>query len=169
MIEKYLEQFKTAYYSNTFWSMRDLEEYHTYHCYGRVVNDKFTGFGWIRWNISFSSAYSPLSHFMIGHFEPEYKLERNLEGEVPTIKGVKFIIRDDDIDQRWMETHLSEDMIAEKNEAGRLTFVGQHKNGVRHGIGAEIGEKGNNLIQIGFWEEGVLKYRFDKTEWIKVE
>ena len=86
MAENILQQFGTQLFSNSCRVMSDLYEYHDYIAYGVIKDDKITGFCQIVWNIEFSSVYLPLSHIIIGIADTQYRHNRDLESDVPTVK-----------------------------------------------------------------------------------
>lgn len=150
--------------------MSDLYEYHDYTAYGVVQEGKITGFCHIVWDIDFSSTYRPLSHIIIGITDDHYRLNRDLESDVPTIKyGVDLRCRDGEIENTTILPQTEGVLLLEYDSLNHLTFVGEHTAGTRHGFGAEITySDGKYDILYGVWQAGVLKYKYTANQWIGV-
>ena len=170
MAENILQQFGTQLFSNSCRVMSDLYEYHDYLAYGVIKDDKITGFCRIVWKIDFSAVYKPLTHILIGIADEEYHLNRDLESEVPTIKyGVDFRCRNDKIEHTYLYPDTENILLIERNNEEKITFVGENKDGTRHGFGVEITYSDTkDTLLYGIWEAGVLKYQYKNKNWVEV-
>ena len=170
MAENILQQFGTQLFSNSCRVMSDLYEYHDYLAYGVIKDDKITGFCRIVWKIDFSAVYKPLTHILIGIADEEYHLNRDLESEVPTIKyGVDFRCRNDKIEHTYLYPDTENILLIERNNEEKITFVGENKDGTRHGFGVEITYSDTkDTLLYGIWEAGVLKYQYKDKDWVDV-
>lgn len=163
-----IEHFGKQFFSNSCRAMSDLYEYHDYIAYGVIKDDKITGFCKIVWDIEFSSVYLPLSHILIGIADEQYKRNSDLESDVPTIKyGVDFLCRNNKIERAYLYPDTDSVLLIERNSEEKITFVGEHKEGVRNGFGVEItyADKKYSMLY-GIWEDGELKYRYTDHQWI---
>ena len=148
--------------------MSDLYEYHDYIAYGVVQEGKITGFCHIVWDIEFSSVYLPLSHIIIGIADSEYRPNRDLESDVPTVKyGVDLRCRGGEIENTTILPHTQSVLLLQYDDNNRLTFIGEHTFGTPDGFGAEISyTDGKYDILYGVWSAGVLKYKYTDHQWI---
>ena len=171
MAENILQQFGTQLFSNSCRVMSDLYEYHDYLAYGVIKDDKITGFCQIVWDIEFSSVYLPLSHILIGIADEEYRLNRDLECEVPTIKyGVDFRCRYGEIECADVMPDSEKFLLITRDEEERITFVGEYSDGVRNGFGVEITYTDTkDTLLYGIWDVGVLKYQYKDKNWMEVK
>ena len=171
MAENILQQFGTQLFSNSCRVMSDLYEYHDYLAYGVIKNDKITGFCKIVWGIEFSSVYLPLSHIIIGIADEEYQTNKDLETKVPTIKyGVDFRYRNDKIEHTYLYPDTENILLIERNNEEKITFVGENKDGTRHGFGVEITYSDTkDTLLYGIWDAGILKYQYKDKNWVEVK
>lgn len=170
MAENILQQFGTQLFSNSCRVMSDLYEYHDYIAYGVIKDDKITGFCQIVWDIEFSSVYLPLSHILIGIADTQYRHNRDLECDVPTVKyGVDLRCRGGEIENTTILPDTDSILLIERNSEEKITFVGENKEGVRNGFGVEItyADKKYSMLY-GIWEAGVLKYQYKDKNWMEV-
>ena len=64
------------------------------------------------------------------------------------------------------EEHL---LISRDNDE-RVTFIGQHSSGTRHGFGVEITYTDTkDTLLYGIWQNGTLKYQYKDKNWVEVE
>lgn len=134
-----IEQFGKQFFSNSCRAMSDLYEYHDYLAHGVIRDDKITGFCYIVWDIEFSSVYLPLSHILFGIVDEEYKRNSDLESDVPTVKyGVDLLYRSNKIEKCYIMKDSEEHLLISRNSENRITFIGEHCSGTRHGFGVEI-------------------------------
>lgn len=170
MAENILQQFGTQLFSNSCRVMSDLYEYHDYIAYGVIKDDKITGFCQIVWDIEFSSVYLPLSHILIGIADEQYKSNKDLETDVPTIKyGVDFLCRNERIERVNLYPDTEDCLLIERNVEDQITFVGEHKEGIRNGFGVEITYTATkDTLLYGIWQNGTLKYQYKDKKWVEV-
>ena len=163
-----IEQFGVQHFHNTCRVMSDLYEYHDYTAYGVVQEGKITGFCHIVWDIDFSSTYLPLSHIIIGIADSEYRPNRDLESDVPTVKyGVDLRCRGGKIEHTTVLPDTQSVLLLQYDDNNRLTFIGEHTAGTPDGFGAEITySDGKYDILYGVWSAGVLKYKYTDRQWI---
>ena len=171
MTENILEQFGTQLFSNSCRAMSDLYEYHDYIAYGVIKDDKITGFCRIVWDIEFSSVYIPLSHILIGIADEQYKYNSDLESDVPTVKyGVDLLYRSNKIAKCYIMKDSEVHLLILRDNDERVTFIGQHSSGTRHGFGVEITYTDTkDSLLYGIWEAGTLKYQYKDKNWVEVE
>ena len=165
-----IEHFGKQFFSNSCRAMSDLYEYHDYIAYGVIKNDKITGFCQIVWDIEFSSVYIPLSHILIGIVDEEYKRNSDLESDVPTVKyGVDLLYRSGKIERTYLYPDTENILLIERNNEEKITFVGPHANGTRHGFGVEIPYTATkDTLLYGIWQNGTLKYQYKDKNWVEV-
>ena len=170
MAENILQQFGTQLFSNSCRVMSDLYEYHDYIAYGVIKDDKITGFCQIVWDIEFSAVYLPLSHILIGIADEQYKSNKDLETDVPTIKyGVDFLCRNGRIERVYLYPDTEDFLLIERNVEEQITFVGEHKEGIRNGFGVEINYADTKYSMLyGIWQNGTLKYQYKDKKWVEV-
>ena len=170
MTENILEQFGTQLFSNSCRAMSDLYEYHDYIAYGVIKDDKITGFCYITWDIDFSAVYTPLTHILIGVADEEYKRNSDLESDVPTVKyGVDFRCRNNKIEHTYLYPDTENILLIERNNEEKITFVGEHTDGSRHGFGVEITYTDTkDTLLYGIWQNGTLKYQYKDKNWVEV-
>ena len=170
MTENILEQFGTQLFSNSCRAMSDLYEYHDYIAYGVIKDDKITGFCQIVWNIEFSSVYLPLSHILIGIVDEQYRHNSDLESDVPTVKyGVDLLYRSGKIEKCHIMKDSEEHLLILRDNDERVTFIGEHCSGTRHGFGVEITYTDTkDTLLYGIWDAGVLKYQYKDKNWVEV-
>ena len=170
MTDTILAQFDSQLFLNSSRVMSDLYEYHDYIAYGVVQEGKITGFCHIVWDIDFSSTYLPLSHIIIGIADSEYRHNRDLESDVPTVKyGVDLRCRGGKIENTTILPDTQSVLLLQYDADNRLTFIGEHTFGTRDGFGAEISyTDGKYDILYGVWSAGVLKYKYTDRQWIGV-
>ena len=170
MTENILQQFGTQLFSNSCRVMSDLYEYHDYIAYGVIKDDKITGFCQIVWDIEFSSVYLPLSHIIIGITDTQYRHNRDLECDVPTVKyGVDLRCRGGEIENTTILPDTESLLLLERDTTNRLTFIGEQTDGTREGFGVEISyTDGKYNILYGIWQNGTLKYQYKDKKWVEV-
>ena len=170
MTESILAQFDSQLFQNSSRVMSDLYEYHDYIAYGVIKDDKITGFCQIVWNIEFSSVYLPLSHIIIGIADTQYRHNRDLESDVPTVKyGVDLRCRGGKIENTTILPDTESLLLLERDTTNRLTFIGEQTDGTREGFGVEISyTDGKYNLQLGVWEAGELRYKYQDRKWIGV-
>ena len=168
MTESILAQFDSQLFQNSSRVMSDLYEYHDYIAYGVVQEGKITGFCHIVWDIEFSSVYLPLSHIIIGIADSEYRHNRDLESDVPTVKyGVDLRCRGGKIENTTVLPNTQSVLLLQYDTDNRLTFIGEHTFGTPDGFGAEISyTDGKYSILYGVWKAGELKYKYADRQWI---
>ena len=165
-----IEHFGKQFFSNSCRVMSDLYEYHDYIAYGVIKDDKITGFCKIVWGIEFSSVYLPLSHILIGIADEEYKHNSDLESDVPTVKyGIDLRYRNNKIEHAYLYPDTENILLISRDSENRITFVGEHKEGKRHGFGVEITYTDTkDTLLYGIWQNGTLKYQYKDTNWVEV-
>ena len=170
MTESILAQFDSQLFQNSSRVMSDLYEYHDYIAYGVIKDDKITGFCQIVWNIEFSSVYLPLSHIIIGIADTQYRHNRDLESDVPTVKyGVDLRCRGGKIENTTILPDTESVLLIERNSEEKITFLGEHKEGVRNGFGVEITYADTkDTLLYGIWQNGTLKYQYKDKKWVEV-
>ena len=170
MADKILKQFGTQLFSNSCRAMSDLYEYHDYIAYGVIKDDKITGFCKIVWDIEFSSVYIPLSHILIGIADEQYRHNSDLESDVPTVKyGVDLLYRSGKIERAYLYPDTENILLIERNNEEKITFVGEHTDGTRHGFGVEITYTDTkDTLLYGIWQNGTLKYQYKDKNWVEV-
>ena len=171
MTESILAQFDSQLFQNSSRVMSDLYEYHDYIAYGVVQEGKITGFCHIVWDIEFSSVYLPLSHIIIGIADSEYRHNRDLESDVPTVKyGVDLRCRGGKIENTTILPNTQSVLLLQYDTDNRLTFIGEHTFGTPDGFGAEISyTDGKYSILYGVWQNGTLKYQYKDKNWVEVK
>ena len=170
MAENILQQFGTQHFSHSFKPLSDLVEYQSYTAYGIIKNQKITGFSYIVWSIDFSSTYSPLKHIIIGIADKEYQHNSQLDSRVPNIKyGVDFRCRGGKIENTHLLPDTENFLLVSRDSHNRITFIGEHTEGERDGFGVEISYTDDKYaILYGVWEAGVLRYKYENSEWKEV-
>lgn len=170
MAENILQQFGTQLFKNRYQSNSDIIEYHSYFACGVVNNEKISGFCHITWEINFSGGYMPLKHIIIGIADEEYQTNTDLETKVPTIKyGVDFLCRSDKVQNAFVKPESESVLLIERNSENRITFVGENKDGTRHGFGVEITYTDTkDTLLYGIWQNGTLKYQYKDKNWVEV-
>ena len=165
-----IEHFGKQFFSNSCRAMSDLYEYHDYLAHGVINNEKITGFCYIVWDIEFSSVYLPLSHILIGIADEQYKRNSDLENDVPTVKyGVDLLYRSNKIEKCYIMNDSEEHLLISRDNDERVTFIGQHCSGTRHGFGVEITYTDTkDTLLYGIWDAGVMKYQYKNKEWVEM-
>ena len=166
-----IEHFGKQFFSNSRRAMSDLYEYHDYLAHGVIENEKITGFCYITWDIDFSAVYTPLTHILIGIADQEYRHNSNLECCVPTVKyGVDLLVRNNKVERCSVKNDSEEHLLITRDNDNRITFVGEHSSGTRHGFGVEITYTDTkDTLLYGIWEAGTLKYQYKDKNWVEVE
>ncbi|MBQ9961907.1 MAG: hypothetical protein IJO90_00915, partial [Alistipes sp.] len=93
-----------------------------------------------------------------------------LESDVPTVKyGVDLLYRSDKIERAYLYPDTENILLIERNNEEKITFVGENKDGTRHGFGVEITYTDTkDTLLYGIWQNGTLKYQYKDKNWVEV-
>ena len=151
-----IKNFGCVHFGNTSKALSDLEEYHSYTVYGKLVDGRPHGFVWITHNIDFSSTYIPVRRHMAGLVYPDYRHNSDLEKETPILCCGVYYQEGSNI---LPVGEPNPSLLIEHDTKDRITFCGMQQDGLRHGLGSQFTYNKHGVSELqGIWITGILTY-----------
>lgn len=159
--EAYLKTFGNLNWRNHYtMSHGDVDCYAELDVWGFIADGKVSGYAWSR-EENEGALEDSYTYRCCGFLKEEYVYDSTLNCHVPEFAcWVPFRIG-------WAKTDLRgevpPEVLAERDDQGRITFCGMQMNGLRHGLGTEFYWKDGKIDSVfqGYWEEGKLTFKVD--------